>query len=1026
MADPVTVVGIVTNAFQLIEFGLAFCREAREIAFTGLSTGNKDVQSVTDLFIEATQRLADEFSGTDPGHRLHGSREAIFKLAKQCIEIGTKLQDQLRRLDLNGTRGKWKSIRQTMKSIWKRKEIDDISRRLSMYRSQLQLHLQEYARKERSEFEDHVRSMLQQLQDRCSDTTDSWKRNADLLQSWLDGSSKVVDPRMLKALHAIQTMEDSFDIVGPHATTPNDKAAHSQEVELRVLRLLHFEEMSSRFYAVAEAHKSTFRWSLARTSDATQSPESLLSLWLETGKGVYHISGKAGSGKSTLMKYICSTPETLDCLRLWAHDHYLLTASFFAWHSGTIHQKSETGLLRSILYQILRGRPDLIRQVLPTQFQIAEEEALTGELPSFRACREAIATLALLTSEPASPVFISPRICIFIDGLDEFDHDQTEIASFLLDLSNNHFGFKAVISGRPLIPFESVFSSCPQIRLQDLTEADIRRFVYESLNDSHERRQHERIVTGRSFELFDSICNRANGVFVWVALTVKTLRDALREGDSFDELFMILDELPTELEALYQHMFDKRRPHHRRQAAQYFRIVEHFQSTCPNRPLPLLYFTFIDENINMRRGAKRISNSNDANLYERCRETEKRIRAKSCGLIEVHHAENRFGDDVLIEAEVQYFHDSVREFLRAGPGCTQKHLLPDFDIESHACWAHLNHIETSIRRAHDERIERSLVNEASSAPLPTRRSLWKPLASALHMLREHRRLQTMTDPPLLDMLMKNWKRGPLGYITPACSGMSTWERNEWYRLDDDFCFAIQVGLIERVRDRLSRFGKGRFPPTVLRPFRLLFRSQLLAPWKPQLQSVHDIAELLLEHGGVPIQSDFEGCNLLKSAQQPHRGDDDLDDEPCGQIIARIDSLFVRYGFKLQSLMPSNLYVPSLVESCLLEPIDDIDDDWQILSEEEVPTTRQVATRERARQKLAKGRLSNFLSNMREADNLEDIADWLASTSMKLGPIPYVALTIVAQITLQVVTFMTCVYAHSMSLFLVGAIRTRKK
>lgn len=32
--------------------------------------------------------------------------------------------------------------------------------------------------------------------------------------------------------------------------------------------------------------------------------------WLEEGDGLYWIAGKAGSGKSTLMKYIASHPST--------------------------------------------------------------------------------------------------------------------------------------------------------------------------------------------------------------------------------------------------------------------------------------------------------------------------------------------------------------------------------------------------------------------------------------------------------------------------------------------------------------------------------------------------------------------------------------------------------------------------------------------------------------------------------------------------------------------------------------------
>lgn len=40
--------------------------------------------------------------------------------------------------------------------------------------------------------------------------------------------------------------------------------------------------------------------------------------WLSEGEGVFHISGKLGSGKSTLMKYICDHWQTEEHLKKWA------------------------------------------------------------------------------------------------------------------------------------------------------------------------------------------------------------------------------------------------------------------------------------------------------------------------------------------------------------------------------------------------------------------------------------------------------------------------------------------------------------------------------------------------------------------------------------------------------------------------------------------------------------------------------------------------------------------------------------
>ena len=56
---------------------------------------------------------------------------------------------------------------------------------------------------------------------------------------------------------------------------------------------------------------------------------------------MFWVSGKAGSGKSTLMKYLKSDPDTESNLWAWANGPKLVTASYFFWNAGTDMQKSQ-------------------------------------------------------------------------------------------------------------------------------------------------------------------------------------------------------------------------------------------------------------------------------------------------------------------------------------------------------------------------------------------------------------------------------------------------------------------------------------------------------------------------------------------------------------------------------------------------------------------------------------------------------------------------------------------------------------
>ena len=82
--------------------------------------------------------------------------------------------------------------------------------------------------------------------------------------------------------------------------------------------------------------------------------------WLKSGHGVYWINGKAGSGKSTLMNHICNHSRRLELLGEWCSNRRLLTPTFFFWNAGTRLQKSIDGLLRSLIYQMLKECRELV------------------------------------------------------------------------------------------------------------------------------------------------------------------------------------------------------------------------------------------------------------------------------------------------------------------------------------------------------------------------------------------------------------------------------------------------------------------------------------------------------------------------------------------------------------------------------------------------------------------------------------------------------------------------------------------
>lgn len=90
-------------------------------------------------------------------------------------------------------------------------------------------------------------------------------------------------------------------------------------LEQAVIRSLQFESMRVGLSNIPEAHAKTFDWMFEppQQDSGNKSPDHHFLSWLRFGKGVFWISGKPGSGKSTLMKYLYNHKATKETLKSW-------------------------------------------------------------------------------------------------------------------------------------------------------------------------------------------------------------------------------------------------------------------------------------------------------------------------------------------------------------------------------------------------------------------------------------------------------------------------------------------------------------------------------------------------------------------------------------------------------------------------------------------------------------------------------------------------------------------------------------
>lgn len=328
----------------------------------------------------------------------------------------------------------------------------------------------------------------------------------------------------------------------------------------QIVSSLKYPERPIRHDNIPEAHQETFEWALkyplAQEAEAShiKAGQGDILQWIRTGSGAFWVSGKPGSGKSTFMKFLADHREVQLALSSWAAPRPIIVAVHYFWNSGTMMQKSEQGLLQSILHDILWQAPDMTPDVCKKQWN--DGSRTNGlDLGTSAKASWSVSELRECLRQVVRQRRPEIRLCIFIDGLDESEADHLDMAMFLAELCLSPM-IKLCVSSRPWNVFEQSFgkSALSKIYMHELTRSDILKYTRSRLGEHPNWSDTVRPDEGQI--LVETITLRAQGVFLWVFLVNRLLREGLTNGDTFEELRVMLESFPPELEPFYKQMLD--------------------------------------------------------------------------------------------------------------------------------------------------------------------------------------------------------------------------------------------------------------------------------------------------------------------------------------------------------------------------------------------------------------------------------------------------------------------------------------
>lgn len=456
------------------------------------------------------------------------------------------------------------------------------------------------------------------------------------------------------------------------------------------INIFRYDSMFDREAGVAEAHPDTLKWIFKDSSTANRKWDNF-GEWLESQDRLYWITGKMGSGKSTLMKYISeelpttsTTGKTRRCtpyLLRWAQDQPLLIATFYFWAGSsdkTGIQTSVEGMYRTILTQILEAYPEASEFASPSRWEKLVLFNGRGTPPGAKELKNILARTIAHVSSIA-------RICLFIDGLDELEGDTEDLKDLIEWVKQlvATLPVKLCVASRPWRVFEDALQGGAHLLVENINYKDIQQYVWSKFHQDANFRDRKQVEANFCDEMLDEIVTKADGVFLWVHVVSALMLEAMSRGDLISDMRRTLKALPAEMENLYAHILDTLEPRDRDQASKYFLLLQ----TC-SEPDALI-FSFADEDIEY---CLEMSDEplTDTQLRHRASELKKRLNSRCRGILSLSmdHVQLRDPTSDVRTATVQYCHRSAKDYLTMRE-VQEKLIAGPFDPHLRLCSAYM-------------------------------------------------------------------------------------------------------------------------------------------------------------------------------------------------------------------------------------------------------------------------------------------------------------------------------------------------
>ncbi|KAM7189659.1 hypothetical protein V8F33_009907 [Rhypophila sp. PSN 637] len=541
---------LAASVIGVLGFTLQLWTETAEIRKSGSTIDTADcARNAADL-----QKLCDQVKSLQDAESDLAEAARIKQIAAEIRAVAEELAIRLAKCELPADQQGLRRSRDVISVLWHgmRMDADSQMRRLSTLRDELQSELLVSMSKKLDLGALRQTSWFEALDDDVKHHADAVLQEQERIRQAIDDLDVSAERRHVQVLQRL----DRLPFWSPGSSGYSNTEARKQDRIQELCDRLWFDAIPRRHHAIDVAHHKTFEWIFTAQKKTTASNTTFLE-WMDSGQGLYWVSGRAGTGKSSLMKFLEDDPRTEPTFKEWAGKRKLVLATFYFWNSEAANDdrlKSLSGLYRGILYSLIKQEARFAELMFPNHF--LDGRSWEKNFPTVPDLDEAFKRLANAKELPAA-------VGLIIDGLDEYDASNAEQMAMAENLRRASYSpnLKILVSSRPEDAFETIFRDSAKLRLHELTELDRQTYTSDKLKAVP---RFSTIATeAEQARLIDLIVERSEGIFLWVKLAVETVSQEIDLSMNTARLEKVVEEIPSgnkELSRLFDHILRNRIP----------------------------------------------------------------------------------------------------------------------------------------------------------------------------------------------------------------------------------------------------------------------------------------------------------------------------------------------------------------------------------------------------------------------------------------------------------------------------------